>query len=290
MARVSAATPPPAGLPAELTPGRCLVMAVVNVTPDSFSDGGRHLCSDAAIAHGQELVRRGADLVDVGGESTRPGAARVPADEERRRVIPVVRALADDGIAVSIDTMRAGTAEAALDAGAILVNDVSGGKADTEMWPVVRDRRVPYVVMHWRGYSEQMQARAHYDDVVGEVCAELQQTLAAAVDAGVDERQIAIDPGLGFAKLPEHNWALLARLEALHALGRPVMVGASRKRFLGELLGAGDSEGTRDAATAALSTLAAAGGAWAVRVHEAAGSAAAVRVAARLAEEVRDGS
>ncbi|MDQ1616863.1 MAG: dihydropteroate synthase [Actinomycetota bacterium] len=277
----------PRGLPAELAAvDRCLVMGVVNVTPDSFSDGGDHFDVESAVAHGMALTREGADLVDVGGESTRPGAARVPSAEEARRVLPVVRELAAAGLVVSVDTMRSEVAEAALDAGAGLVNDVSGGAADPDMAKLVASAGVPYVAMHWRGHSAGMDALADYRDVVAEVVAELQQRLDALVAAGVDPQTVVLDPGLGFAKRPEHSWAVLARLDALLALGRPVLVGASRKGFLGTLLAdaAGQPRPTamREDATTAVTALAAAAGAWAVRVHQVAASADAVRVAAML--------
>ncbi|WP_231126186.1 dihydropteroate synthase [Motilibacter aurantiacus] len=273
----------PAGLPESLHVDRCLVMGVLNVTPDSFSDGGRWMDAGAAVAHGLELVADGADLVDVGGESTRPGAQRVPEDEEHRRVLPVVRALTAQGVPVSVDTMRASTAAAALDAGACLVNDVSGGLADPELAKVARDARAPYVVMHWRGHSTSMQSRAVYDDVVGEVVAELRARVDAALDLGLLPEQLVVDPGLGFAKNAEHNWRLLAGLPALAALGLPVLVGASRKRFLGTLLSGDDQApapvAERSDATVAVTALAAAAGAWCVRVHEARANRAAVAVA-----------
>ncbi|MFJ4417534.1 dihydropteroate synthase [Streptomyces sp. NPDC088925] len=270
---------------------RCAVMGVVNVTPDSFSDGGRWFDTEAAVKHGLELVARGADLVDVGGESTRPGASRVDEAEELRRVVPVVRALAAEGVTLSVDTMRARVAEAALDAGAHLVNDVSGGLADAAMVPMVAATGAPFVVMHWRGFSEDMNARAVYADVVGEVVSELEQRMAAVVGAGVAPERVLLDPGLGFAKATEHDLVLLAHLDRLRALGRPLLVAASRKRFLGRVL-AGDTSAApppareRDAATAAVSALSAAGGAWGVRVHEVRASADAVRVA-RAVEAAR---
>ncbi|MFF4770216.1 dihydropteroate synthase [Streptomyces sp. NPDC001255] len=270
---------------------RCAVMGVVNVTPDSFSDGGRWFDTEAAVKHGLELVAQGADLVDVGGESTRPGASRVDEAEELRRVVPVVRALAAEGVTLSVDTMRARVAEAALDAGAHLVNDVSGGLADAAMVPMVAATGAPFVVMHWRGFSEDMNARAIYADVVGEVVSELEQRMAAVVGAGVAPERVLLDPGLGFAKATEHDLVLLAHLDRLRALGRPLLVAASRKRFLGRVL-AGDTSAApppareRDAATAAVSALSAAGGAWGVRVHEVRASADAVRVA-RAVEAAR---
>jgi dihydropteroate synthase len=270
-----------------LTPGRTLVMGVLNVTPDSFSDGGRWWDPTAAVRHGLAMVADGADVVDVGGESTRPGASRVGVEEERRRVLPVVRGLVEAGAVVSVDTMRAAVAAAALDAGAALVNDVSGGLADPAMLPLVAERGCPVVLMHWRGHSVDMQARAVYRDVVAEVRDELEQRLDAAVAAGVVDEQVVLDPGLGFAKEADHNWALLARLDVLASLGRPLLVGASRKSFLGSLLG--DAAGPRpaaerEAATTAVTALAAAAGVWGVRVHEVRPSADAVRVAARWRE------
>ncbi|MFK4269679.1 dihydropteroate synthase [Streptomyces milbemycinicus] len=262
---------------------RCAVMGVVNVTPDSFSDGGQWFDTELAVKHGLDLVAAGADLVDVGGESTRPGAPRVDEAEELRRVVPVVRELAAAGLVVSVDTMRAAVAERAVEAGARLVNDVSGGGADPAMVPMVAAAGVPFVVMHWRGQSIDMNNRAVYGDVVGEVVAELRASLERAVAGGVDPERIVIDPGLGFAKDAEHDLALVARLGALRGLGRPLLVAASRKRFLGRVL-AGDGGSPprareRDAATAAVSAIAAREGAWAVRVHEVRASADAVRVA-----------
>ena len=266
---------------------RCLVIGVVNVTPDSFSDGGNYEEADAAIKHGFALVDEGADIIDVGGESTRPGASRVSEDEERQRVVPVVTALAAAGVPVSIDTMRASTAAAALDAGAVLVNDVSGGQADSALPRLVAEAGVPYVVMHWRGHSDRMQQHAEYDDVVSEVRAELLSRVDAVTSAGVRPEQIILDPGIGFAKTAPHNWALLAHLDELVALGYPLLVGASRKSFLGELLKADEPRppAERDDASAALTVVAALAGVWAVRVHAVRASADAVRVAARLGAE-----
>ncbi len=273
----------PHGLPATLAGlRRTAVMGVLNVTPDSFSDGGRYLDADAAVEHGRRLWEQGADLVDVGGESTRPGATRVSADDEADRVLPVVAALAELGVPVSIDTMRASVAVAAVDAGACLVNDVSGGLADPGMYATVAALRVPYVVMHWRGPSDRMAGLAHYDDVVADVVSELRARVAAAVDAGVDPDSIVLDPGLGFAKEADHNWRLLQGLDALIDLGHPVLVGASRKRFLGSLLadtGEPRPVEQRDDATDAVTAIAAMRGVWAVRVHDVAGSHDAVRVA-----------
>ncbi len=275
-------------------PGRCVVMGVLNVTPDSFSDGGCFADPDAAVAHGLAMAAGGADYVDVGGESTRPGADRVDAAEERRRVVPVVRDLAAAGVRVSVDTTRTEVAEAALEAGAVLVNDISGGLADDGMAALVADARVPWVLMHWRGHSREMYARAEYGDVVTEVCTELSARVDAAVSAGVDAAQLVVDPGLGFAKQAAHNWALLAALPRVVALGLPVLVGASRKTFLGRLLpgpdGAPRPAAGRDAATLATTVLAAEAGAWGVRVHDAAASADAVATVAavqRAREEAR---
>ncbi|MEU3299353.1 MULTISPECIES: dihydropteroate synthase [unclassified Streptomyces] len=262
---------------------RCAVMGVVNVTPDSFSDGGRWFDTTAAVKHGLDLVAEGADLVDVGGESTRPGATRVDEDEELRRVVPVVRGLAAEGVTVSVDTMRASVAARAVAAGAVLVNDVSGGLADPEMVRAVAAAEVPFVVMHWRGFSEDMNSRAVYGDVVAEVVAELRERMDAVIAGGVAAERIIIDPGLGFAKQAEHDLALVARLAELRALGRPLLVAASRKRFLGHVLADGaptpPPARERDAATAAVSAIAAHEGAWAVRVHEVRATADAVRVA-----------
>jgi dihydropteroate synthase len=281
------------GLPA---PGRCLVMGVVNVTPDSFSDGGAWFDRAAAIRHGLDLVAEGADIVDVGGESTRPGAQRVSLQEELRRVIPVIEALAAEGVPVSVDTMRAEVAEAAVASGARLVNDVSGGLADPAMPRVVAKAAVPYVVMHWRGHSHDMDTRAVYADVVREVTDELRVRIEAIVREGVDPAQLIVDPGLGFAKRPEsgHNWTLLAHLEELTALGHPVLVAASRKRFLGRLLAAPDGTprpfSESDDATVAITALAAAAGAWCVRVHAVRPNADAVRAAAAWEAARRRGS
>ncbi|MGY2064671.1 dihydropteroate synthase [Blastococcus sp. SYSU DS0619] len=262
-------------------PGRCLVMGVLNVTPDSFSDGGCFADPATAIAHGLAMHAAGADYVDVGGESTRPGADRVDPTEECRRVLPVIRELSAAGVPTSVDTTRAEVAEAALDAGAVLVNDVSGGLADEGMAKLVADAGTPWVLMHWRGHSREMYAAAQYGDVVTEVGAELTARVEDVVAAGVRPEQLVLDPGLGFAKRAEHNWALLAGLDRLVALGLPVLVGASRKTFLGRLLAGHD--GTvrpaeqRDAATLATTVLAAEAGAWGVRVHDAAASVDALR-------------
>ncbi|MEV1166929.1 dihydropteroate synthase [Nonomuraea sp. NPDC049784] len=259
-------------------------MGVVNVTPDSFSDGGQWFDERTAIQHGLDLVEEGADLVDVGGESTRPGAARVSLEEELARVVPVIEALDAEGVAVSVDTMRAEVARAAVEAGARLVNDVSGGLADPEMPRVVAETGVQYVVMHWRGHSHDMDSRAIYADVVTEVREELGKRVDLVLAEGVAEEQIVLDPGLGFAKNAQHNWALLAGIPGLAELGYPLLIGASRKRFLGRLLadpdGAPRPFSRSDDATLAVTALAAHAGAWCVRVHHVAPNADAVRVAA----------
>ncbi|HWV26906.1 MAG TPA: dihydropteroate synthase [Aeromicrobium sp.] len=271
-----------------LPTGRTLVMGVVNVTPDSFSDGGRWLDVDHAIAHGLDLVAAGADIVDVGGESTRPGAQRVDEDTELRRVLPVVEALARNGVVVSVDTMRASVAGRALDVGAAIVNDVSGGRADPEMIPVVAGTDAPVVLMHWRHHSAHMHEHTSYDDLVADVITELTEQVDTAVAAGIAAERIVIDPGLGFSKTGEQNWTILAHLDAFNALGHRVLVAASRKGFLGDLLavdGRPRPVDRRDDATAAITTLCAEAGIWAVRVHDAASSADAVRVVARLRGE-----
>ena len=253
-------------------PRRCAVVGVLNVTPDSFSDGGRYTNLDAAVAHGIAMSADGADLVDVGGESTRPGADRVAAAEEIRRVRPVISELAAAGVPISIDTTRAAVAEAALQAGARAVNDVSGGLADPAMSPLVAAAGVPWILMHWRGYSKDMTRLATYRDVVADVCSELATRADEALAAGVDATQLVLDPGLGFAKTGAHNWSLLAHLDRLIALGYPVLVGASRKSFLGRLLAGPDGTprrvGGREAATLATTVVAAQAGAWGVRVHD----------------------
>jgi dihydropteroate synthase len=260
----------PSGLPQRAD--RIVVMGVLNVTPDSFSDGGRYTDLDDALCHAREMAAEGADLIDVGGESTRPGAERVPAAEEARRVLPVISRLAEEGMPVSVDTYRAAVAEQALAAGAVVVNDVSGGLGDPDMARVVRDAGCPWILMHWRGHAREMNSLACYSDVVADVRAELSARVDAALAAGVAAENLVIDPGLGFAKRAEHNWALLARFEALTGLGLPVLLGASRKSFLGRLLadaaGAPRPSWGREDATVALTTFAALSGAWAVRVHQ----------------------
>jgi dihydropteroate synthase len=261
-------------------------MGVLNVTPDSFSDGGCFADTASAVAHGLAMHAAGADYVDVGGESTRPGADRVDADEECRRVVPVIAELVAAGVRTSVDTTRAEVAAAALGAGAELVNDVSGGLADAGMARLVADTGVPWVLMHWRGHSREMYAAARYGDVVTEVSAELTARVEDVVAAGVAPEQLVLDPGLGFAKRAEHNWALLAGLDRLVGLGLPVLVGASRKSFLGRLLA--DADGAlrpaeqRDDASLATTVLAAEAGVWGVRVHDAGASADAVRTVAAV--------
>jgi dihydropteroate synthase len=272
------------GLP---RPRRTLVMGVLNVTPDSFSDGGRYLDPARALEHGRRLVAAGADLVDVGGESTRPGADRPGAQEEADRVLPVITALAGDGASVSVDTMRASVAEQAVRAGAVLVNDVSGGRADDDMLAVVARVGAAYVLMHWRAHSREMEQHTEYGDVVGDVMSELREQLDAAVQAGVDPARIAVDPGIGFSKTADQNWDVLGGMDRLHELGHPVLIAASRKRFLGALLAEPTGElrpaHLREDATTATSALAAVSGAWCVRTHSVGPTLDAVRVAARWA-------
>ena len=258
-------------------------MGVVNVTDDSFSDGGLFLDRDRAVAHGLALAADGAAIVDVGGESTRPGATRIDPEVETARVVPVIKELAGQGLTVSIDTMHAAVAQAALENGAQIVNDVSGGRADAGMGPLLADAKVPWVLMHWRSVGS---ARPHdvpaYGDVVAEVRDELMASVDAAVAAGVDPGNVIIDPGLGFAKTAEHNWALLRALPEFVGTGVPVLVGASRKRFLGSLLagpdGAPRPPDGRETATAVISALAGLYGAWGVRVHDVRASVDAVKV------------
>ncbi|MCX4767259.1 dihydropteroate synthase [Streptomyces sp. NBC_01275] len=278
---------PPEGLPRV---GRCLVMGILNVTSDSFSDGGLYADTRRAIDRGLELAAQGADIVDVGGESTRPGARPVCLDEELARAVPVVRELARAGVRVSVDTMHVPVARAAVAAGARLVNDVSGGLADPAMARTVAAAGVAYVAMHWRAPSDEMDRRADYHDVVSDVMAELEARLRRLAEGGVDPARIVLDPGLGFSKRPEHDWALLAGLNRLRELGFPLLVGASRKRFIGAALAGVDAgegpPGGRDVATAAVSALAAVGGACCVRVHDVRGSLDAVRMAAAYVEHM----
>jgi dihydropteroate synthase len=239
-----------------------LVMGILNVTPDSFADGGRHNEFDAAVNRGLEMIAEGVDIIDIGGESTRPGADRVNEEEEIVRTIPVITELAKYGVAISIDTMRASTAEAAIKAGASIINDVSGGLSDSHMLRTAARLKVPYIAMHWRGASKDMNSKAVYGDVVNDVIAELSDRIEAALDAGIHKDKLIIDPGIGFAKDAEHNWAIIDSIDRFVALGYPVLVGASRKRFLG-----GDSPDEREAATIELTKRLGTTGVWAVRVH-----------------------
>jgi dihydropteroate synthase len=239
-----------------------LVMGILNVTPDSFADGGLHYDTEIAIARGMEMIDEGVDIIDVGGESTRPGADRVSEEEEQARVLPVIRALAESKVAISIDTMRASTARLAVEAGASIVNDVSGGAADPDMFATVADLGCKYTLMHWRGHSKDMNSKAIYGDVVADVIEEVTMQLDKALAAGVKRENIILDPGLGFAKDPEHNWEILNRIDELTALGYPILIGHSRKRFLG-----GDNPDGREEATVAVTQSLVGKGIWAVRVH-----------------------
>jgi dihydropteroate synthase len=239
-----------------------LIMGILNVTPDSFADGGRHNEFDAAVARGLEMIAEGVDIIDIGGESTRPGAERVSEAEEIERTIPVITELAKHGARISIDTMRASTAEAAIKAGASIINDVSGGLADPLMLQTAARLKVPYIAMHWRGQSKVMNSKAIYNDVVIDVISELQERITAALDAGIEVGNLIIDPGLGFAKDAEHNWEIIDSIDSFVDLGYPVLIGASRKRFLG-----GDSPDEREQATIDLTKRLATTGVWAVRVH-----------------------
>ena len=239
-----------------------LVMGILNVTPDSFADGGRHNQFDAAVKRGLEMITEGVDIIDIGGESTRPGADRVSEEEEIARTIPVVTELAKHGATISIDTMRASTAEAAIKVGASIINDVSGGLSDSHMLQTAARLQVPYIAMHWRGQSKDMNSKAIYGDVVNDVIAELNERIEAALDAGIVKDKLIIDPGIGFAKDAEHNWAIIDSIDRFVALDYPVLVGASRKRFLG-----GDSPDEREAATVELTKRLGTTGIWAVRVH-----------------------
>ena len=280
----------PAALFADL--GRPRLMGVVNVTPDSFSDGGRWAEPDAAVAHARDLLAAGADILDIGGESTRPGATRPLVEEELARVVPVISALAAEGAVVSVDTMRAEVAGAALAAGATLVNDVSGGLADPAILAVVADAGAPYVAMHWRAHSDHMRDFAVYDGpggVVEAVRAELAARVDAMLAAGIAADRIVLDPGLGFAKRAPHNWELLAGLDRIADLGHPVLVGASRKSFLGSLLAGPDGAprpvDQREAANTAVTVHLARAGVWGIRVHDVRASHDALRVVARLEEK-----
>lgn len=258
-----------------------LIMGIVNVTPDSFSDGGRYLATDDAITHARQLCAQGADILDIGGESTRPGARRVDPSVERDRVVPVIRALRPEGVPISIDTMNAATALAAIESGASIVNDVSGGRADSAMLAAVAQTDAEIVLGHWRGPSDDMYGPAQYTDVAADVARELADRVAAAREAGIAENRIVLDPGIGFGKLPDQNWEVLRSLSALVDTGLRVLVGTSRKKFLTAALDGEVDQARRDLATAVTSALAAEAGAWAVRVHDVAGSRDAVRIAER---------
>ncbi len=258
--------------------GRTRIMGVVNVTPDSFSDGGQHARLDDAIAHALRLLGEGADIIDVGGESTRPGATRVSAEEEQRRVLPVIAELASRGVTVSVDTMNADTAARAAERGASYINDVSGGLADERMAATMIDLDLPWVVMHWRGHSATMNDRAQYQNTVAEVKGELVNRVSQLVEQGVNPARLILDPGLGFAKQSVHNWQILARLDEFVRLGSPIVIGASRKRFIAKLLGPEADYARRDEATATVSALAAQHGVWGVRVHDVAKTRTALDV------------
>lgn len=271
----------PAGLSPTLAKlNRCLVVGVLNVTPDSFSDGGLFSDTNAAVKYAQDLIQNGADLIDVGGESTRPGASRITTLEEQKRVIPVIKELTSLGIITSIDTMNSETALVAVNAGAQMVNDVSGGLADEKMHKCVADLNVPYVLMHWRGHSTVMDNLATYSDVVTEVVNEIQIQVDKAIKSGIDRNKIVIDPGLGFAKNPEHNWEILKKFNELHHLNLPIYIGASRKRFLTDFaIPRGSLEPKdRDIATSIITSYVSLNGAWAVRVHDVSASSVAVKI------------
>ena len=264
-----------------LATDRTLVMGILNVTPDSFADGGRFSNFDRALARGIELMEEGADIIDVGGESTRPGASRISPDEEEGRILPVIEALSARGALISVDTTRASTAKAAINAGARIINDISGGLSDPQILDVAASLDCPYIAMHSRGDSQDMHSRAIYGDVVKEVIEELSQRLSTALAAGVKPENLILDPGIGFAKEAEHNWTLLNNLQEIEALGYPVLVGASRKRFLGLLIGS-QAPDDRELATIALSALLARRGTWGVRVHNVKSHRDAIAVAAKL--------
>lgn len=269
--------------------GRPRVMGVVNVTPDSFSDGGRYLATDDAVAHGRALLADGADILDIGGESTRPGATRPLVAEELARVVPVIEELAAAGAVISVDTMRAEVAAAALRAGARIVNDVSGGLADPAILAVAAEHGAVFVAMHWRAHSTQMQSKEHLayaDGVVPTVRSELEQRIEAALAAGIDEGRLVVDPGLGFSKTADGNWELLAGIDRIQELGYPVLVGASRKAFLGRLLadpgGTPRPVGERESAHAAITVFLADHGVWCTRVHDVLATRDALAAAERL--------
>lgn len=278
----------PSGLPENLRNlDRTLVMGVLNVTPDSFSDGGRFNNPKIATNHALQMIADGADIIDIGGESTRPGSDRISVQEELDRVLPVISALANPGAAISIDTMRVEVAKAAVAAGACMINDVSGGKSDPEMLSYVATLNTPFILMHWRGPSNIMNTLTDYDDVVADVTAEISKQVDVAVAAGISRERIAIDPGIGFAKTVDQNWPILKHLDVLEALGLPILMGASRKKFLGELLakdGVARDSDERESATTAISTLMAVRGLWAVRVHDVKPSSDAIAVVDRIAK------
>ena len=278
----------PSGLPENLRSlDRTLVMGVLNVTPDSFSDGGRFNDAQIATNHALQMMADGADIIDIGGESTRPGSERISVQEELDRVLPVITALGDSSAVISIDTMRAEVARAAIAAGACMVNDVSGGKSDPEMLDYVATLDTPYILMHWRGPSNIMNTLTDYADVVVDVAAEISQQVDVAVAAGIARERIAIDPGIGFAKTVEQNWPILKHLDVLEGIGLPILMGASRKKFLGELLakdGVARDSDERESATTAISTLMAVRGLWAVRVHDVKSSSDAIAVVDRIAK------
>jgi dihydropteroate synthase len=244
-----------------------VVMGILNVTPDSFADGGRHFTIEDALKRAEVMIAEGVDIIDVGGESTKPGADRVTEEEETSRVIPVITELAKKDVPLSIDTTRAAVAEKAIRAGATYVNDVSGGLADPAMYALIaKSPKVQYIIMHWRTHSKNMQELATYKDVVKEVKEELEERINSAIEAGVDPEQIIIDPGIGFSKLSEHNWELLRNIDRLALLGYPILIGASRKRFLGELTGATNPD-DREAASISITAMVAKQNVWGVRTH-----------------------
>ena len=278
----------PNGLPKNLSSlDRTLVMGVLNVTPDSFSDGGRFFDAGQAIAHAKQMIKDGADIIDIGGESTRPGSERISAQVEIDRVLPIISALADTGAVLSIDTMRTEVAQVAVSAGAQIVNDVSGGKADPEMLSYMATLDIPYILMHWRGPSNIMNTLTDYTDVAADVASEIRSQVDVAVAAGVARDRIVIDPGIGFAKTVDQNWPILKHLDVLENLGLPILMGASRKKFLGELLsqdGEARDMDDREAATLAISALMAQQNTWCVRVHDVRGSRDVIEVVNRLAK------
>jgi dihydropteroate synthase len=265
-----------------MTATRTLVMGILNITPDSFADGGRHFEFADAMDRAREMIAEGVDIIDVGGESTRPGAERVSAEEEQNRTVPIITELVELGATVSIDTMRASTAQAAIGAGAQIVNDVSGGLADSDMPGLIaKNPQIQYIAMHWRGHSVDMQSKAMYKNVVTEVKDELEDRTDALIKAGVQAEQIILDPGIGFAKTSEHNWELLANIDRLSLLGYPLLIGASRKRFLGELLGGAEPD-DREAASVAITTEMARIGVWGVRTHSVKAHRDAIEVVERM--------